>query len=82
MKQPVAVATDNGEESSVKLIGAACNFHKPGSDHVIWQEITWCKIHLWLGMNHLTDNYIVTPKTMQLLQKHLEETGGQVEWLV
>ena len=38
MKQPVAVATGNEEESSVKLIGAACNFHKPGSDHVIWQR--------------------------------------------
>ncbi|XP_065911803.1 glutamine--tRNA ligase-like [Dysidea avara] len=47
------------EESSVKLIGAACNFHKP-------------------GMNHLTKNYVVTPKTMELLKKHLEETGGRV----
>ena len=33
---------------------------------------------LSLGMNHLTNNYVVTPKTMELLQKHLEETGGQV----
>lgn len=59
VKQPIPPSTDSEEESSVKLIGAACNFHKP-------------------GMNHLTDNYVVTPKTMQLLQKHLEETGGQV----
>jgi hypothetical protein len=30
------------------------------------------------GENYKTDGYVVTPKTMQLLQKHLQRTGGQV----
>ena len=33
---------------------------------------------LLAGENYKTDGYVVTPKTMQLLQKHLESTGGQV----
>ncbi|KAG8557275.1 hypothetical protein GDO81_018392, partial [Engystomops pustulosus] len=30
------------------------------------------------GENYKTEGYIVTPKTMELLEKHLEITGGQV----
>lgn len=30
------------------------------------------------GENYKTDGYVVTPKTMQLLQEHLQLTGGQV----
>ena len=30
------------------------------------------------GENHLTDGYVVTDNTMNLLQKHLQETGGKV----
>lgn len=30
------------------------------------------------GENYKTEGYVVTPKTMELLKKHLEETGGQV----
>jgi len=30
------------------------------------------------GENYKTDGYVVTPKTMQLLQQHLQLTGGQV----
>jgi hypothetical protein len=30
------------------------------------------------GENYVTDGYVVTPKTMQLLQEHLKITGGQV----
>lgn len=30
------------------------------------------------GENYKTDGYVMTPKTMSLLQKHLEETKGQV----
>jgi len=30
------------------------------------------------GENYKTDGYVVTPKTMQLLQQHLQQTGGQV----
>lgn len=30
------------------------------------------------GENYKTDGYVVTPKTMELLKKHLQETGGQV----
>ena len=31
-----------------------------------------------LGENYLTEGYVVTPKTMDLLQQHLKETGGMV----
>ncbi|XP_059178645.1 glutamine--tRNA ligase-like [Physella acuta] len=30
------------------------------------------------GENYKTDGYVITPKTMELLKKHLEETGGKV----
>lgn len=30
------------------------------------------------GENYKTEGYVVTPNTMELLKKHLEETGGQV----
>lgn len=30
------------------------------------------------GENHITDGYVVTPKTMDLLKEHLKITGGQV----
>lgn len=31
-----------------------------------------------VGENYKTDGYVVTPKTMELLQKHVEEVGGKV----
>lgn len=31
------------------------------------------------GENFKTEGYVVTPKTMEMLKKHLEETGGQVQ---
>ncbi|XP_013387414.1 glutamine--tRNA ligase [Lingula anatina] len=30
------------------------------------------------GENYKTDGYVITPNTMNLMKKHLEETGGQV----
>nr|XP_006822206.1 PREDICTED: glutamine--tRNA ligase [Saccoglossus kowalevskii] len=30
------------------------------------------------GENYTTEGYVVTPKTMKLMKKHLEETGGQI----
>lgn len=30
------------------------------------------------GENYKTDGYVITPKTMDLLKKHLKETGGKV----
>ena len=33
------------------------------------------------GENYKTEGYVVTPKTMELLKKHLEITGGQVWYL-
>lgn len=33
------------------------------------------------GENFKTEGYVVTPKTMEMLKKHLEETGGQVKLL-
>ena len=30
------------------------------------------------GENYLTEGYVVTPKTMELLRQHLMETGGKV----
>ncbi len=44
----------------------------------------WLKVYhvvycsLFLGENYTTEGYVVTPNTMILLKKHLEETGGQV----
>ncbi|KTG04391.1 hypothetical protein cypCar_00023333 [Cyprinus carpio] len=32
------------------------------------------------GENYKTEGYVVTPNTMNLLKKHLEETGGQVNF--
>ena len=37
--------------------------------------ISYCYI---IGENYKTEGYVVTPNTMALLKKHLEETGGQV----
>ena len=31
-----------------------------------------------LGENYLTEGYVVTPKTMDILKQHLKETGGMV----
>ena len=30
------------------------------------------------GENYLTEGYVVTPKTMQLLREHVQAIGGQV----
>lgn len=30
------------------------------------------------GENHKTEGYVITDKTLDLLKKHLEETGGKV----
>lgn len=32
----------------------------------------------FLGENFKTDGYVVTDKTMDLIEKHLKETGGKV----
>ena len=32
------------------------------------------------GENYLTEGYIITPKTMQLLREHIQATGGQVSY--
>lgn len=31
-----------------------------------------------VGENHLSEGYVVTPRTAELLEKHLQETGGKV----
>ena len=33
---------------------------------------------LLLGENYLTEGYVVTPKTMDILKQHLKDTGGMV----
>jgi glutaminyl-tRNA synthetase len=30
------------------------------------------------GENYVTEGYVVTPKTMDLMREHLKKTGGQV----
>ena len=40
-------------------------------------SIYYWDVHV-LGQNHLSEGYIVTPKTLELLSKHLKETGGKV----
>ena len=32
------------------------------------------------GENYLTEGYVVTPKTMQLLREHVQAIGGQVTY--
>ena len=32
----------------------------------------------YMGENYKTEGFVITPNTMSLLKKHLEETGGQV----
>uniref|UniRef100_A0A673NMP2 Glutamine--tRNA ligase n=1 Tax=Sinocyclocheilus rhinocerous TaxID=307959 RepID=A0A673NMP2_9TELE len=43
----------------------------------IWCLLMVNKFHK-PGENYKTEGYVVTPNTMTLLKKHLEETGGQV----
>ena len=31
-----------------------------------------------VGENHLSEGYVVTPRTAEPLEKHLQETGGKV----
>ena len=58
-------------------------FHKPGLCGVERDMPTAMQHVLCAGDNHLTEGYVVTPKTEELLKKHLEETGGKVcTWLV
>jgi len=33
-----------------------------------------------LGENYKTDGYVITPKTMQLLEEHLKAINGRVEF--
>ena len=35
-------------------------------------------VHVHTGENYLTSEYVVTPKTMDILKRHLKETGGKV----
>lgn len=43
------------------------------------REIMKTKVHFHKpGENYKTDGYVVTSKTMKLLQEHLKLTGGQV----
>ncbi len=34
------------------------------------------------GENYKTEGYVVTPKTMDLMKRHLQETGGMVSVIV
>ena len=56
------------------------NFHKPGTIflHVHTIPTFIISLHIIVGENYKTEGYVVTPNTMALLKKHLEETGGQV----
>ena len=42
-------------------------------------DVLKTKVHFHKpGENFRTDGYVITPKTMELLQEHLKITGGQV----
>lgn len=41
--------------------------------------LTMLIFHLPPGENYKTEGYVVTPNTMNLLKKHMEEIGGQVQ---
>jgi len=36
-------------------------------------------VHLCPGENYKTDGYVITPKTMELLEQHLKAINGRVE---
>ena len=48
------------------------------SNHILTMYRHVANALLTVGENHLTDDYIVTEKTMDLLRQHLQETGGKV----
>ncbi len=35
-------------------------------------------LNIFSGENYKTDNYVVTPKTMDILKEHLDKFGNQV----
>ena len=55
------------------------NFRRKGNSlEMSWNEPCFMLLLFSAGENYKTDGYVVTPKTMELLEKHLKETGGQV----
>lgn len=80
----------SGEGKSLmeQLRGEALKFHKPGEKQKHLRSTVKChpvnKYSKFLtfnftGENYKTEGYVVTPNTMNLLKKHLEFTGGQVQ---
>ena len=60
------------------LAGEALNFFKPGNQRTD-QFLIIKSFNLEIvGENFKTDGYVVTDKTMTLIQQHLKETGGKV----
>ena len=69
---------DESEKSPGEMFGEAANFHKPGKTLcVTCMDISEAVIY-YIGENYKTEGYVVTPHTLKLLKKHLEETGGKV----
>lgn len=79
----------DGNSLMEQLRGEALKFHKPGEKQPKEQNVDFrLPVHfdfekkpyssMFPGENYKTEGYVVTPKTMELLTKHLEETGGQV----
>ena len=67
----------------MELAGEALNFHKPGNFLQKFYFKYYCIFQLklaysFLGENFKTEGYVITPNTMDLLAKHLKETGGKV----
>ena len=60
----------------VRINYVLCFIH-PKDINVVSLSIYYWDVHV-LGQNHLSEGYIVTPKTPELLSKHLKETDGKV----
>ena len=61
----------------MELAGPALNFHKPGIN-LSYSFIYYVALKLINRENYKTEGYVITDKTMDLMKKHLKETGGKL----
>ena len=54
------------------------NFHEDIENSLFMPPLLLLRMLVFAGENHLTEDYMVTDKTMGLLKQHLRETGGKV----
>ena len=65
------------EKTNAEKSAAAAESSSSGATNIA--ELMKTRIHFHKpGENYKTDGFVVTPKTMELMKKHLQETGGKV----